>query len=405
MFAPYSDLPYYLESKLKFSKTCLLSLATFAAAGTAHAQSSVTLYGTIDTALTYVHNATVSGQNVWSAGNNSNGDLSGTRWGIKGQEDLGGGLKAIFQLENGFSPTTGQLGQNSRMFGRQAFVGLASNQLGTLTVGRQYDPLVDMVQGITDDNYFGSSFATAGDVDNYDNSSRTNNAIKYVSPVYAGLQLEGMYAMGGVAGQTGSGQTWSLAAAYNNGPLSLAGGYFVADNEAAETGALQRTAWDSTSDGTFDGPVNWGFQTAKSIHIGRFAAQYVAGPFTIGAAYSNSQYKADAESVFGTTEKFNTGQGFLNYQATTALLVGVGYSYTKSSGDTSATYHQISLGADYSLSKRTDLYLVSAWQHAGGDTLNEDGTGVVSAQASIGSYGYPGTNTQELVSIGLRHKF
>jgi predicted porin len=389
---------------LEFSKTCLISLAAFAAAGTAHAQSSVTLYGTIDTALTYVHNATATGQNVWSVGNNSNGDLSGSRWGIKGQEDLGSGLKAIFQLENGFNPTTGALGQGNREFGRQAFVGLASDQFGTLTLGRQYDPLVDMVQGITEDNYFGSIFATAGDVDNYDNSSRTNNAIKYVSPVYAGLQVEGMYALGGVAGQTGSGQTWSLAAAYNNGPISVAGGYFVADNPTVAT--AQRTGWGGTSDGTFDGSlINLGYQTAKSINIARIAAQYDAGRFTFGAAYSNSQYKADSQSVFGSTEKFNTGQGFLNYQATPALLVGVGYSYTKSSGDTGATYHQVSLGADYSLSKRTDVYLVSAWQHASGETLNADGTAVVGAQASVGSYGYPGTNSQELVSLGLRHKF
>jgi predicted porin len=387
-----------------------LSLALLGAAGAAHAQSSVTLYGTIDTAVTFVHNANAAGQNQWSVGNASNGDLSGTRWGLKGTEDLGGGLKAIFQLENGFNPSTGGLAQGGRLFGRQAFVGLSADQYGTFTLGRQYDPLVDMVQGITEDNYFGSAFATAGDVDNYDNSSRTNNAIKYVSPVFAGFQVEGMYALGGVAGQTGSGQTWSAAATYANGPLSVAAGYFVADNETTDGLVRASTAtgsgWSSTSDGTFDGSlINLGLQSAKSINIGRVAVQYVAGPFTFGGAYSNSQYKADGQSAFASTEKFNTGQGFLNYQATPALLVGVGYSYTKSSGETAATYHQVSVGADYNLSKRTDVYLVGAWQHASGDTLDTAGTGIVAAQASVGSYGYGGTNTQELVSVGLRHKF
>jgi predicted porin len=380
-----------------------LSLSLLGAASVAHAQSSVTLYGTIDTAITYVHNAS-GNQNLWSVGNASNGDLSGTRWGLKGQEDLGSGLKAIFQLENGFNPSTGALGQGSRLFGRQAFVGLSGDQYGTVTIGRQYDPLVDMVQGITADNYFGSAFATPGDVDNYDNSSRTNNAVKYVSPVYSGLQVEGMYAFGGVAGQTGSGQTWSAAATYNNGPFSLAAGYFVADNPSV-TGA-QRTTWGGTSDGTFDGSlINLGYQTAKSINIARVAGQYVAGPFTFGLSYSNSQYKADAQSAFASTEKYNTGNGFLNYQATPAMLVGVGYSYTKSSGDTGASYNQVSVGADYNLSKRTDVYLVGAYSHASGDTLNADGTAVVGAQASVGSYGYGGTSTQELVSVGLRHKF
>lgn len=403
-FIGHSDSRHLPENKkMKFSQLCLISLTAFAAVGTAHAQSSVTLYGTIDTALTYVHNAS-GNQNLWALGNASGGDLSGTRWGLKGQEDLGAGLKAIFQLENGFNPSTGALGQGSRLFGRQAFVGLASDNYGTVTLGRQYDPVVDLVQGITADNYFGSAFATVGDVDNYDNSSRTNNAIKYLSPVYAGFQVEGMYALGGVAGQTGAGQTWSVAAAYNNGPVSVAAGYFVANNPSVTT--AQRTTWGGTSDGTFDGSlVNLGYQTAKSINIARVAAQYVAGPFTFGLGYSNAQYKADAQSVFASTQKFNTGQGFLNYQATPALLVGVGYSYTKSSGDTGATYHQVSLGADYNLSKRTDVYLVGAYQHASGETLSADGSAVVSAQASIGSYGYGGTNTQELVALGLRHKF
>ncbi|MFP3183421.1 MAG: porin [Paraburkholderia sp.] len=395
---------------MKRTALSTLSLTLLATAGAAHAQSSVTLYGTIDTSVTFIHNANAAGQNQWSVGNASYGDLSGSRWGLKGQEDLGGGLSALFQLENGFNPSTGQLAQGGREFGRQVFVGLTSGQYGTLTLGRQYDPLVDLVQGITADNYFGSAFATVGDVDNYDNSSRTNNAIKYVSPVFSGLQVEGMYAFGGVAGQTGSGQTWSAAAVYNNGPISVAAGYFVANNPSVNglvrPSTTTGSGWGGTSDGTFDGSlVNLGLQSAKSINIARVAAQYVAGPFTFGAGYSNAQYKSDGQSAFASTEKFNTGQGFLNYQATKAILLGVGYSYTKSSGDTAATYHQVSIGADYNLSTRTDVYLVGAWQHASGETLSAGGTAVVAAQASVGSYGYGGTNTQELISVGLRHRF
>ncbi|WP_206958015.1 porin [Trinickia acidisoli] len=379
-----------------------LSLALLGVAGAAHAQSSVTLYGVIDDSLTYVHNA-AGDKSQWSLGNNSGGDLAGTRWGIKGQEDLGGGLAAIFQLENGFDPSNGSLQQNGREFGRQAFVGLTSQTYGTLTLGRQYDPVVDLVQGITADNYFGSSFATPGDVDNYDNSSRTDNAIKYLSPNYAGFQIEGMYALGGVAGSTESGQTWSIAAAYNNGPLGLAAGYFHADNSNTLTNGV-RTTWGGTSGGTFDSNINEGYISAKSIGIARLAAQYAVGPFTMGASYSNAQYKPDGFSTFGSTEKYNVGNGFFNYQATPALLLGLGYTYTKSSGDTSATYHQASLGADYSLSKRTDVYLVGAYQHASGNTSNGTG-GAVAATASIGSYSYNGTNSQELVALGLRHKF
>jgi predicted porin len=381
-----------------------LSLAILGAAGAAHAQSSVTLYGSIDTSITYVHNGQ-GNKNLWLLGNSSTGNLAGSRWGLKGTEDLGGGLSAIFQLENGFDPASGQLAQGKREFGRQAFVGLSSNTFGTVTLGRQYDPVVDMVQGITEDNYFGSIFATPGDVDNYDDSSRTNSSIKYVSPSYGGFQVEGMYALGGVAGKPGSGQTWSAAAAYNNGPLAVAGGYFYAANPSPTAGLL-RTTWGGTSDGPFDGgtALNNGYITAKAIGIARIAAQYTVGPFTVGADYSNAQYKADAFSAFTSTEKYNTGRGFVNYQATQATLLGLGYSYTKSSGNTSAKYHQVSLGADYSLSKRTDVYLIGAYQHASGQQGDGAG-GFAPAQASIGSYGYSGTSSQEMVSLGLRHKF
>ncbi|MDR5839150.1 porin [Caballeronia sp. LZ034LL] len=387
----------------KFALTSL-SLALLGAAGAAQAQTSVTLYGVIDAGIGYVSHANANGDKLVGM---INGNLSGDRWGLKGQEDLGGGLKAIFQLENGFDVGTGQLGQGGREFGRQAFVGLSGNQWGTVTLGRQYDPLVDMVQGITADNYWGAIFATPGDIDNYDNSLRVSNAVKYVSPNFAGFQVEGLYGVSGVAGATGQGQTWSGAATYNNGPLAIAGGYFYANNPSAgRTPPTGASGWtSSTSDALFDGPINNAYASAHAIGIARGAVQYSIGAFTVGGSYSNSQFKADGGSRFGS-EHFNTGNGFVNFQVTPALLTGLGYTYTKAGGDTSATYHQVSLGADYSLSKRTDFYAVAAYQHASGDQRDATTGGVNSAQASIGSYGYEsGRSHQEMVIVGVRHKF
>ncbi len=380
-----------------------LSLALLGGAGAAQAQTSVTLYGVIDAGLGYVSNANRAGDHQFAM---INGNLSGDRWGLKGQEGLGGDLKAIFQLENGFDIGTGRLGQGGREFGRQAFVGLSGNQWGTVTLGRQYDSLVDMVQGITDDNYWGAVFATPGDVDNYDNSLRVSNAVKYVSPNFAGFQVEGLYGVSGVAGANGQGQTWSAAATYNNGPLAVAGGYFYANNPTAGRTAVGSTGWNSTtSDALFDGPINNAYTTAHAIGIARGAVQYSIGAFTVGGSYSNAQFNSDASSRFGS-QHYNVGNGFLNFQATPALLVGVGYSYTKAGGDSSATYHQASVGADYSLSKRTDLYAVGAYQHASGDQRNGSTGLKESAQASIGSYGYDsGSSHQEIVIIGVRHKF
>ncbi|WP_175776270.1 porin [Burkholderia anthina] len=379
-----------------------LSLALLGAAGAAHAQSSVTLYGVIDTSIALVHGNDGQANNMVQM---LSGNLQGSRWGLKGAEDLGGGLKAIFQIENGFNPGTGKLSATNTIFNRQAYVGLQSNQYGTLTLGRQYDPVVDLVQAVTADNYFGSFFATPGDVDNNDNSLRVSNAIKYASPVWGGFQFEGLYGLSGVAGKPGSGQTWSVAAAYNNGPIGLAAGYFYANNPSTLTATGVRGGWTSTtSDAIFDGPINSGYTTAKSIGIAQVAGQYALGPVTLGLGYSNAQYKADGFSTFGSTEKYNTGRAFVTYQVTPPLLLGLGYSYTKASGNTDAKYHQVSLGGDYSLSKRTDVYLVGAYQHASGTQLNDDGT-TSAAQASIGSYGYAGTKSQEMVALGLRHKF
>src|SRR5579863_82028 len=101
--------------------------ATFASA--AHAQSSVTLYGVVDAGFTYVQNEVSpsnSPKHAASFGVTS-GNASGSRWGMRGREDLGGGYAAIFTLENGFNVANGTTGQGNRSFGRQAFVGVSSN--------------------------------------------------------------------------------------------------------------------------------------------------------------------------------------------------------------------------------------------------------------------------------------
>ncbi|MFB9124088.1 porin [Paraburkholderia dipogonis] len=357
----------------------------------AHAQSSVTLYGVVDTGIAYIHNS--GGQSSqWKM---SSGNLSGNQWGLKGTEDLGGGLTANFQLESGFDLGSGQLQNNGREFGRQAFVGLASTQYGALTLGRQYDPVTDLLQPLTADNYSGL-FAPPGDIDNYDDSARFNNAVKWTSPSWAGVVVEAMYAPGGVAGSTGSGQTWSAAAAYNGAALSVAGGFLHADN--GNTGLSTRGT--ATADSFFNSSVNAAYASARSINIARVGGQYVVGSVTAGAAYSYTQYTADASSLFTGSEHFQNGSVFASWMVTPAFELIGGYNYTRSGGNSSATYHQGNLGVDYLLSKRTDVYLAGAYTHASG----QNGAG--DAQAVVGSYDVDaGKQSQLLAIVGLRHKF
>jgi predicted porin len=387
-------------------KTILAVAALAAMTSIAHAQSSVTLYGAVDTSIAYFGNqagAKHSGGTFEMAA----GNLSPNLWGLKGTEDLGGGMSAIFKLESGFNIDNGRLGQGSRMFGRTAMVGLADQNAGTLTVGRQYDPLIDLIQPLTNDDTFGPTFATPGDMDNYDNSYRTNNSIKYTTPNYAGLQVSAMYAFGGVPGSTAAGTTYAAAAAYNHGPFGFAAGYFHANSDHATNASYDGLNPDALSFAEDSPAITGGFISANSMQIIRAAGDYVFQNFTFGLSYSNVQYNNYA-SEFGNQNntKFNTGQAYVNYQVTPSAVIGFGYDYTKGNGNNvTVSYNQFSLGADYFLSKHTDIYVLAGYQKASGNTLNTDGD-LVSAVASMGDFGNDAsTNKQAMGMVGIRHKF
>ena len=108
-----------------------------AAQGAAQAQSSVQVYGLLSAGIGYVSDEGKGSRTHALSGTNQN-----PRIGFRGQEDLGDGTKAIFVLENGFNVMTGTASQSGRLFGRQSYVGLSSNDKGTLTLGRQYDCLL-----------------------------------------------------------------------------------------------------------------------------------------------------------------------------------------------------------------------------------------------------------------------
>ncbi|MFB9127551.1 porin [Paraburkholderia dipogonis] len=388
--------------EMRLGKVAVAASALLCA--TAHAQSSVTLYGLIDESVQYVHNVADPGGKNANRVALYNGNIQGNRWGLRGAEDLGGGVKAVFVLESGFNINNGQLGQGGRLFGRQAYLGLDSANYGRLTVGRQYDPLVDLVAPLTGVTFGGSSFAAPGDIDNNDNNSRVSNSIKVTFPKLYGVQFEGMYALGGTAGQTGSGQTWAVAGAYSVNGLSIGAGYISADNSASNVPrANTPSPWGGTIDGNFGSVVNSGAKTAKGYDIASIALSYLTGPVTLGARYSNARYIPDAASSFRSTEVFNTAAGFMTYNVTSLFAVGGQYNYTHANGPARADYHQVSLGADYLLSKRTDLYLLGVYQHASGNQI-----GVSPAAATAGDYGYTsafGSHTQEIASAGIRHKF
>ncbi|MFD1559590.1 porin [Paraburkholderia silviterrae] len=390
---------------MKKSLLALAALSVFA--GVAHAQSSVTLYGIIDEDVNITTNS--GGKHLY---NLSSGAMQGTRWGVRGTEDLGGGLKAIFVLENGFDPTTGKLGQGGLEFGRQAYVGLSS-QFGTVTLGRQYDSVVDYVGPLeAGDQWGGYISAHPGDVDNFNNSYRTNNTVKYTSANYGGLTLGGTYSFGGVAGNFSQNQIWSLGAGYTNGPLVLGVGYLNARTPSSPNGLFGN---GTTATGTLPvtTPVYAGFQSANTYQVIGTGGAYTFGAATIGATYSNIKFMdlgSNGASAFqrGDTATFNNAEINFRYQLTPALLLGTAFDYTKGSevaeangkSNAGAKYYQFSAGADYFLSKRTDLYLIGVYQKASGtDSTNH------SAVAAITNLAPSANDRQFTARVGIRLKF
>lgn len=383
-------------------------------AGIASAQSSVTLYGIVDAGVTYRSNERTGTAGSYSGHSNvaaTSGNLSGSRWGIKGQEDLGGGLRALFQLEDGFDITNGKSGQNGGIFGRQAFVGIGSTQYGSITLGRQYTSLNDFVAPVAPVALAGGYGAHPGDIDDLDQTARVDNSVKYTSANYAGFTFGALYGFGGQPGSLKQQNTWSVGAAYGNGPLNVGVGYERSDNSKTGPHDTTNGKWNGTDDGLFNSSINEGYASAQSQQIIAAGATYSVGPAILGLNYSNVQYRSGADSLFKGHATFNIAGVFGQWTLSPAVQLFAGYSYTRGGEvdgvDERAQYHNVSLGAQYNLSKRSTVYVMGGYQHASGDTLNALGD-PVAATASLGDKGNghsAATQSQAIVSIGLREKF
>jgi predicted porin len=400
---------------MNLKKTTVALLALGAVAGSAHAQSSVTLYGIVDTGILFNNN--VKGLHEYALS-----QATSSRWGLKGSEDLGGGLSAVFDLENGFTTGTGTLSQGGLEFGRKAFVGLSSKQFGTLTAGRQYSVSNDLTANFAS----GADWAASGlgygtranDVDNVDTSNRIQNSIKYVSPNYNGLQAGVLYSLGGVAGEFSQNSIIDASVAYSNGPLSLGAGYtFVKDPYYSFFGnqgnSSSPTSAATGANDNMNNKIFGGYASAGSQQIIVAGGSYAIGPATVGLLYSNTQFQnlgtvnavgqIAAPKYVGGNATFNSGEVNLKYQVNPALLLAGAYIYTHNSGADnlgSAKYNQFNLGAIYSLSKRTSLYAIGFYETASGI----DSTGKA-AVADLSSSSYSADKHQLAGIFGITHRF
>ena len=336
-------------------KKSLIALAVLAASGAAMAQSSVTLYGVAD-AWVGSTKVEVNGVGLRQTGVETGG-INGSRWGLKGSEDLGGGMKAIFQLESGFNLDNGSSAQGGLLFGRQAFVGLESG-FGTVSLGRQYSAY-DALHDATNQNNDASVFNAANSSINggvaangmKDYADRVNNSIAYTSPNFSGFSGAVVYGFG--------------------------------ENKTATTDATNNA---SAHIKYVNGPVlvGYAYQEEKTVTIaGKNKYNLIGGTYDFGVAKLVGSYNTAKNNTFSDKE----GQiGVVVPFGAAAISAGYARSKSESTGGVERTGKGYSILGTYALSKRTGLY--AGAQQTKAYVLND------TAETKTTTYG-----------LGVRHTF
>lgn len=296
----------------------------------AWAQSSVTLYGIVDAAFLYTSKSLSPGSGVNSGAQWALVDSGAlpSSFGIMGKEDLGGGISASFDLENGFSAVSGAFNDsNGNLFGRQAWVALKSNW-GELKAGLQYSPFF-LALYETDARAF-SQFGS-GLVSYVNNALATGifnaNAVSYTSPTVDGFRGSILFALGGQAGNFSAGRQYSMSLDYQIGGLLLNAAFY-----------------DGNSGGTVSTPV----PTTEAFDGRTFGAAYRYGRVSAKIAFVNYR-------IAGSFDNNVYGAG-LDFQVTPQVDLNGGVWYT--SDQNISRNHSIlaAVGTQYFLSKATTLY-------------------------------------------------
>jgi len=356
-------------------KKTLIALAVLAASGAAMAQSTVTLYGVADVWLGSTK-AEINGVGDRQSVINTSG-VNGSRWGLKGSEDLGGGLKAIFQLENGFKQDTGEFKTAGNLFDRQAFVGVQGG-FGTLSMGRQYSAY-DNLHGAVDHNYDAFTFSATGLVaanGMQDYTNRVSNSIQYISPDFSGFSGAVVVGLGEnkTATQDATSNV-SLHVKYANGPLLV--GYAYQEEKIQGLDAVPASFAFSSTTGLIT-PV------AAKAAVSQDKNKYnlIGGTYDFGVAKLVGSYNTAKNNTFSDKE----------YQVGVVVPFGAaaisgGYAHSKSqSAGIEMNGDGFSLLGTYALSKRTGLY--AGAQSTKAHVLN------ASAETKTTIYG-----------LGMRHSF
>ncbi|MDB5776155.1 MAG: porin [Herbaspirillum sp.] len=330
-------------------KKSLLAFAVLGAfAGATSAQNNVTLYGVVDMGVNYDNGRDAAGR-TWSL---TSGQLNGSRFGFRGIEDLGGGMSAIFNLENGFNADDGTLTSGGRLFGRQAWVGL-NGGFGSVKLGRQYTTLFNALLAI---DPFGVN--QAGDLQRIygyglgrvEPLGRSDNTIIYSTPKFGGIGASVGYKFGETAGSFNSKSSKFAGVDYASGPINVMFAYINTDGIAFAPAAGTTAAVPSAALAAIVAPTGLDAVTANANVRSAF----------LGAVYDFGVVKAHLG--FGDTKLSALGEAKIrNYMVGVTAPLGADSVYASWNRNdikelASGTSHQYAIGYVHPLSKRTSLH-------------------------------------------------
>jgi predicted porin len=330
-------------------KNLLMFGALGLAAASAHAQSNVTIYGDIDEYVGYIKSA--GGHSIVGL---NDGAILRSRLGFRGVEDLGGGLQAKFTLEQGLAADSGSQADSSRLFDRQAWVGLGNSSVGEFRLGRQNTEIFFIGGAIdyTERTTFGSIINTFGVPSRYDND------ISYKSPRIAGFQFSAHYALKETAteaaGQRGVTQ---LALDYSNGPWRF--GYAGLAAKPASNAKLDNQVQYHNLYADWDyGKGKIYLAYVRSNNATSSANGNTAGSILSNVSIPNNSFAGTDANIH---RFYNIYQVSADYRVTPLLRVGALYGTIVDTSGGDAGAHGGSVGAYYDLSRRTTLYGFANW--------------------------------------------
>ncbi len=357
---------------------CLGSLAAMAQTPPdTSSGSSVKVYGVLDAGAVSEHDCR---DGNCPSTKISPGVSTGSIIGFSGREDLGNNTSAVFTLEAGIRNDTGQSDQNGRLFGSQAYVGLA-NRWGAVTVGRQYDVGYETLAEVADP-FRGGMAGTATNLMG-NGSKRSDNTIKFRSGVVNGFVASAVYSFGESVFSTARNRAYGAMIGYQGGPFTLRAAHQKKNNYLQGVGSTAPIDLSSRNS-----------LVAANLHLGQAATVYAA--YAVNRGVGSSPWDQDnpygALVLASPSTRSNDALAGVSYAAGAATYM---LSYIRKDDRTLANQdaNQVAVGMTYSMSRRTAFYAAYA--------KIKDHNG---ANYTVGNFSEPGKG-RSAINVGLRHAF